>query len=65
MVLEKAFIPTATNDVITMNGATKGGIVGSVVSFTADWNTATYLVQQFFIAWIRYNSNTYTQTRNK
>ena len=25
---KKAFIPGATNDVITMNGSTKGGIVG-------------------------------------
>ena len=40
---KKAFIPTSTNDVITMNGSTKGGIVGSVVSFTAI-DTATYLV---------------------
>jgi hypothetical protein len=40
---KKAFIPAATNDVITMNGSTKGGIVGSVVSFTAI-DTATYLV---------------------
>ena len=28
---KKAFVPGATNDVITMNGTTKGGIVGSVV----------------------------------
>ena len=40
---KKAFVPAATNDVITMNGSTKGGIVGSVVSFTAI-DTATYLV---------------------
>ena len=40
---KKAFVPTATNDVITMNGSTKGGIVGSIVSFTAI-DTATYLV---------------------
>ena len=40
---KKAFIPGASNDVITMNGSTKGGIVGSVVSFTAI-DTATYLV---------------------
>ena len=40
---DKAFVPAATNDVITMNGSTKGGIVGSVVSFTAV-DTATYLV---------------------
>ena len=40
---KKAFVPAATNDVITMNGSTKGGIVGSVVSFTAI-DTATYMV---------------------
>ena len=40
---KKAFIPGATNDVITMNGSTQGGIVGSVVSFTAI-DTATYMV---------------------
>ncbi len=40
---KKAFIPGASNDVITMNGSTKGGIVGSIVSFTAI-DTATYLV---------------------
>ena len=40
---KKAFIRGASNDVITMNGSTKGGIVGSVVSFTAI-DTATYLV---------------------
>ena len=40
---KKAFIPAASNDVITMNGSTKGGIIGSVVSITAI-DTATYLV---------------------
>jgi hypothetical protein len=40
---KKAFVPAATNDVITMNGSTKGGIVGSIVSFTAI-DTATYMV---------------------
>ena len=40
---KKAFIPGASNDVITMNGSTKGGIVGSVVSITAV-DTATYMV---------------------
>ena len=40
---KKAFVPAATNDVMTMNGSTKGGIVGSIVSFTAI-DTATYLV---------------------
>ena len=39
----KGFVPGSSNDVITMNGSTKGGIVGSVVSFTAI-DTATYLV---------------------
>jgi len=39
----KGFVPGASNDVITMNGSTKGGIVGSVVSFTAI-DTATYMV---------------------
>ena len=40
---KKAFIPGASNDVITMNGSTKGGIVGSVVQVTAI-DAATYLV---------------------
>ena len=40
---KKAFVPAATNDVITLNGTTKGGIVGSVVQVTAI-DTATYLV---------------------
>ena len=41
---KKAFVAdSSSNDVMTMNGSTKGGIVGSVVSFTAI-DTATYLV---------------------
>ena len=40
---KKAFIPAASNDVITMNGSTKGGLEGSVVSITAV-DAATYLV---------------------
>ena len=40
---KKAFVPGASNDVMTMNGSTKGGIVGSIVSCTAI-DTATYLV---------------------
>ena len=40
---KKAFVPGATNDVITMNGSTKGGIAGSVVSFTAV-DTNRYMV---------------------
>ena len=31
----KTFIPGGTDDVITMNGGTTGGLVGSVVQFTA------------------------------
>ena len=40
---KKAFVPAATNDVITLDGTAKGGIVGSVVQITAI-DTATYLV---------------------
>ena len=40
---KKAFIPAASNDVITLNGSTKGGLVGSVVKITAI-DAATYLV---------------------
>ena len=40
---KKAFIPGASNDVITMNGSTKGGIAGSIVSFTAV-DTNRYMV---------------------
>ena len=40
---EKAFVPGAANDVITLNGSTTGGLVGSVIKITAI-DTATYLV---------------------
>ena len=40
---KKAFVPGASNDVMTLNGSTKGGIVGSVVQVTAI-DSATYLV---------------------
>ena len=39
----KAFIPAGSNDVITLNGSTKGGLVGSVIRITAI-DDATYLV---------------------
>ena len=39
----KAFAPAASNDVITMNGTTKGGIIGSIITFTAI-DTAKYMV---------------------
>ena len=40
---KKAFVPGATNDVITLDGTVKGGIVGSVLQVTAI-DTANYLV---------------------
>ena len=40
---KKAFVPAASNDVITLNGTTKGGIVGSVIKVAAI-DSATYLV---------------------
>jgi hypothetical protein len=40
----KTFISGATNDVITMNGTTQGGLVGSIVKCTA-MATAKYAVE--------------------
>jgi hypothetical protein len=40
---KKAFFPGASNDVLTMNGTTQGGIIGSIVSVTAI-EAANYLV---------------------
>ena len=40
---KKAFFPGASNDVLSMNGTTSGGIVGSVVCVTAI-EAANYLV---------------------
>ncbi len=40
---KKAFFPGASNDVLTMNGSTSGGIIGSIVSVTAI-EAANYLV---------------------
>jgi hypothetical protein len=40
----KTFISGATNDVITMNGTTKGGLVGSIVKCTA-MASAKYAVE--------------------
>jgi len=45
---KKAFVPAATNDVMTFNGTTKGGIVGSVVCCTAI-DSATYLVHNSLV----------------
>jgi hypothetical protein len=41
---KKSFVPGATNDVISMNGSTTGGIANSYVEVTA-LATAEYLVQ--------------------
>ena len=41
---KKAFVPGATNDVITMNGSTKGGLAGSIVKITAI-GSAKYAVE--------------------
>ena len=40
----KVFISGASNDVITMNGTTKGGLVGSIVKVTA-MASAKYAVE--------------------
>jgi hypothetical protein len=45
---KKAFFPGATNDVLSMNGTTTGGIVGSVITVTA-LETAQYLVHNTLI----------------
>jgi len=40
---KKAFFPGASNDVLSMNGTTKGGIIGSILTVTAV-EEANYLV---------------------
>ena len=45
---KKSFVPGATNDVISMNGTTTGGIANSYVEVTA-LATAEYLVQGVLI----------------
>ena len=45
---KKAFFPGASNDVLSMNGTTSGGIVGSVIQVTA-LETAQYLVHNTLI----------------
>mgnify|MGYP002413604357 CR=1 FL=1 len=42
----KTFISGASNDVITMNGSTKGGLAGSWVQFTAIADNAYYVTGQ-------------------
>ena len=45
---KKAFFPAASNDVLSMNGTTTGGIVGSVIQVTA-LETAQYCVHNTLI----------------
>lgn len=45
---KKSFVPAATNDVISMNGTTTGGIANSYVEVTA-LATAEYMVQGVLI----------------
>ena len=45
---KKAFFPAAANDVLSMNGTTTGGIVGSVIQITA-LESAQYLVHNTLI----------------
>ena len=45
---KKAFFPGASNDVLSMNGTTTGGIAGSVIQVTA-LETAQYLVHNTLI----------------
>jgi hypothetical protein len=45
---KKAFFPGAANDVLSMNGTTTGGIVGSVITVTA-LESAQYLVHNTLI----------------
>ena len=45
---KKAFFPAASNDVLSMNGTTSGGIVGSVIQITA-LESAQYLVHNTLI----------------
>ena len=44
----KTFVSGATNDVITLNGTTKGGVAGSIVKVTA-MASAKYHVEAFLI----------------
>ena len=45
---KKAFFPAASNDVLSMNGTTTGGIIGSVIQVTA-LQSAEYLVHNTLI----------------
>jgi hypothetical protein len=45
----KTFISGASNDVITLNGSTKGGIVGSIITVTAI-GSAKYAVEGIVLA---------------
>tara|TARA_R110000787_G_scaffold202885_1_gene313483 strand:- start:5 stop:541 length:537 start_codon:yes stop_codon:yes gene_type:complete len=45
---KKAFFPAASNDVLSMNGTTTGGIIGSIITVTA-LESAQYLVHNALI----------------
>ena len=45
----KTFISGASNDVITLNGTTKGGIAGTIIKVTA-MGSAKYAVEGIVIA---------------
>jgi hypothetical protein len=51
---KKAFVPTAANDIVNLNGeagagnATKGGLIGSRIKFTATAEN-TYMVEGLLI----------------
>ena len=45
----KTFISGASNDVITLNGTTKGGIAGSIITVTAI-GSAKYAVEGIVLA---------------
>ncbi len=46
---KKAFVPAASNDVMTLNGSTKGGIAGSVIKVTA---IDTQLISFMILYWL-------------
>jgi hypothetical protein len=48
MELKKLSFPAASNDVLSMNGTTTGGITGSVIQVTA-LQSAEYLVHNTLI----------------
>ena len=54
---KKAFFPAASNDVLSMNGTTTGGIIGFCYSSNCITICRVFSTQ-YFNSWIRYNRNT-------